>query len=223
MPNSNQDEPNWVGSEPFFLAVGRLEFQKGFDLLIDAVKQLDTHNARLVILGEGNEREKLQNQIRQAGLGERVLLPGVMANPALAYQQALFYVMSSRHEGWPMVLTEAMAAGCPVVSFACNYGPGEIIEDGVSGLLVPPGDIDGLADAMDSLLRDRHLRNRLREGGCVGLRTFAWTGSRQFGWRKTPDGHCGGKQRTWEVLPGGGVHPASGYCAHHHRSPSRWG
>jgi glycosyltransferase involved in cell wall biosynthesis len=156
---------NWDRFSPFLLAVGRLHRLKGFDQLIEAFAQLQDTNLHLIILGEGAERNNLEVLVKQLGLEKRVLLPGWVSNPLSAYRSARCYVLSSRHESWSMVLVEAMASGCPVVSFACDYGPNEIINHGISGLLVEPGDVDGLSQAIRLVLGDEDLRSRLREGG----------------------------------------------------------
>ena len=170
LPHSYQ---RWMEEHPTFLAVGRLHPQKGFDRLIQAMTiVVKNHKCQLMILGEGPERKALESQIHSLGLTDYVLLPGVVDNPFPYYAAAIAFVLPSRHEGWPMVLVEAMACGCPVISFVCPYGPDEIIEDGVSGLLVAEGDVEGLARAMERVLQDKSLRKRLGGGGIERVKRF---------------------------------------------------
>ena len=145
----------------FILAVGRLVPQKGFDRLIPAFAQLESSNLELVILGEGGLREALSEQIKQLGVEHRVHLLGTFAEPAIWYQRAKCFVLSSRYEGFSNAMIEAMSCGCPVVSFDCHHGPAEIIEDGISGLLVKEGDIDALAKSINKLLSNHQLATDL--------------------------------------------------------------
>jgi len=126
------------------LAVGRLHPLKGFDVLLRAFAQLVDYfpNWDLVILGEGAEREALQNQIEESGLEGRVSMPGRVGNLADWYEDADLYVLSSRVEGLSNTLIEAMASGLPVVAFDCETGPREIIRDGIDGVLVRPVEDD---------------------------------------------------------------------------------
>lgn len=139
------------------LAAGRLEKQKGFDLLIDAFSSLADACADwdLVILGEGAERQALEAQIASKKLNERVLLPGRVGNAGDWYQRADLYAMSSRFEGFPNTLLEALAYGLPAVSFDCLTGPADLIRDGVDGYLVQPQDGPaGLAARLAALMQD---------------------------------------------------------------------
>lgn len=156
----------------FILGVGRLHPQKGFDRLLQAFAQIAATDLHLVILGEGGERDKLRAQAEYLGIGACAHLPGAVDNPFLWYRQAACFVLSSRYEGFANVLVEAMACGCPVVSFDCHYGPSEIIEDGVSGLLVPEGDVEGLAWAIHRVLEDESLSRALRNAGKERARQF---------------------------------------------------
>jgi glycosyltransferase involved in cell wall biosynthesis len=143
------------------LAVGRLGEEKQFHVLIEAFASLAQENkdCDLVILGEGGERQALETQLRELGLGERVKLPGRAGNVGDWYRRADIFVLSSRFEGFPNVLLEAMACGCPAVSFDCQTGPREIIRNGVDGILVAPkSGADGLAMAIRRLLADEPLR-----------------------------------------------------------------
>lgn len=151
------------GGRRRLLAVGRLDRQKGFDLLLDAFDQARHRAAdwELVILGEGPERGALEAQVRAAGLSERVSLPGMVGNVGDWYAAADAFVLSSRFEGFPNALLEAMASGLPVLSADCETGPGEIIQHGVNGLLVPAGRADALGVALAGLLADAALRARL--------------------------------------------------------------
>lgn len=154
------------------LAVGRLYRQKGFDLLVPAFASLAGAHPDwdLVILGEGPERPALEALIAAEGLADRVRMPGVVGNVAHWYARADIYVMSSRFEGFPMTLTEALAAGCPAVSYDCDTGPRDLLSDEVSGLLVRPvGDVQALAMALGSMMADETARRRLA-GQAVSVR-----------------------------------------------------
>ncbi len=145
------------------VAVGRLARQKGFDLLIEAFGRSGLKNEgwRLVILGDGPERAKLEAMIAHLGLDEAVRLPGMVADPAPHLNRARIFVLPSRFEGFPNALLEAMGMGCAVIAADCPSGPREIIHHGVDGLLVPPGNIEALAQAMRDLAVDPQRAARL--------------------------------------------------------------
>ena len=145
-------------ADRFILGVGRLSWQKGFDRLLAAFHALDRPDTHLVILGQGAEESALVVLTRELGIEKRVHFPGYVPDVEIWYRNAECLVLSSRHEGWPNVLMEAMANGCPVVSFDCEYGPSEIIEHDESGLLVPEGDVEGLGRAIARVLDDDGLR-----------------------------------------------------------------
>lgn len=148
-----------IGVEgPYVVAAGRLVANKNFALLIDAFADADVF-PRLVIMGEGPERTTLQAQVAARGLGDRVLLPGFVANPFAILSRATLFALPSNAEGFPNGLVEAMACGLPVVSTNCASGPSEILA-GVSrdtvvgsltvdaGEIVPPNDVDAFAAAL---------------------------------------------------------------------------
>lgn len=166
------DDDKFKCYSPYILAVGRLHRQKGFDILIEAFSKADLGEVKLLILGEGQERKALQEMIDSRNLQSHVMLLGNHNEPYNAYRDALGFVMSSRYEGWGNVIMEAMCCRCPVISFDCDYGPSEIIEDGKSGILVPTDDMDGLADAMRNLVEYREQRERLAEGGRERVENF---------------------------------------------------
>jgi glycosyltransferase involved in cell wall biosynthesis len=145
------------------LAVGRLVSQKGFDWLITAFAMLAERypSWELVILGEGPLRPALQAQVDAADLQQRVFLPGRVGNVGQWYEYADLYVMSSRFEGFPNTLVEALAHGLPAVSFDCDTGPRDIIRHEVDGLLVPLGDVAALTADLERVMGDVNLRLRL--------------------------------------------------------------
>jgi len=142
-----------LGEPPVILAIGRLTAQKGLDVLIQAFSRVRAaRRARLLILGEGEERPALEAMVRQFGLGDDVSLPGFEPNPYPYMARAALFVLSSRWEGLPGVLIEALFCGAPVISTDCPYGPREILADGRYGVLVPVGDVHALAEAMEAAL-----------------------------------------------------------------------
>ncbi len=145
------------------VAMGRLSTEKGFDLLIDAFADVASrHDAwRLEIAGEGPQKALLQQRIERQKLGDRIELIGWVDDPARFLSRAAMFVLSSRYEGFPVALLEAMAAGLAVVSFDCDSGPREIVRQEVDGLLVSSGDPQALADAIERLMEDPKLRQRL--------------------------------------------------------------
>lgn len=147
------------------LCVGRLQKQKGFDVALRAMSLLGPACAdwRLVILGEGPERRDLERLRAELGLGDRACLAGQVADPWPWLRQAGIFLMSSRSEGFPNALTEAMAAGLPVISTDCPSGPADIITPGVDGLLVPVEDPAAMAKALAQLIDSGDLRTRFAQ------------------------------------------------------------
>lgn len=148
---------------PTLVAVGRLTRQKGFDILLDAfaVMASDLPDWHLTIWGEGPERAALEAQRDRLGLNGRVTMPGETEVPRGWIAAADAFVLSSRYEGWANVVAEAMAGGLPVVAFDCDFGPADIIDHDVNGLLVEPESAVALASALRTLLADQALRDRL--------------------------------------------------------------
>lgn len=145
------------------LGVGRLHEQKGFADLISAfVKALgDRQDWDLFLVGEGELRPELERLARESGAGDRIHLPGRTGDIAPWYSRADLFVLSSLTEGFPNVLLEAMASGTAVISTNCDFGPADIIRDGVDGCLVPVGDVDALAACVRALADDPSKRVRL--------------------------------------------------------------
>lgn len=142
-------------NHPFFgsrviLGAGRLTAQKDFKTLIEAFKivKRKRENIKLIILGEGEERKRLEELIDKLGLKEYVSMPGFVENPYPYMRKASVFALSSRWEGFGVVLVEALACGTPVVSTDCPSGPAEILANGKFGKLVPPADPGKIADAI---------------------------------------------------------------------------
>lgn len=146
------------------LAVGRLSEEKGFHHLINIFKNLadDFPDWKLVILGDGPDRQALETQVSSLGLQDRIRLPGRAGNIGQWYSLSDLYVMSSRFEGFPNTLAEAMAHGLPAISFDCDTGPRDIIRHDVDGLLVAAGDITALEVALRRLMKDKCTRLQFR-------------------------------------------------------------
>ncbi|WP_118841562.1 glycosyltransferase [Salinibacter ruber] len=160
------DHP-WFQDEapPVVLGAGRLERQKDFKTLIRAFKLVrEGRPARLVILGKGSQKKELRALAQSLGVGEDVLLPGFVDNPFKYMARVDAFVLSSRFEGLPGVLIQAMATGCPVVSTDCPSGPQEILEGGRYGPLVPIGNVEAMARGMQKILNNPTETGKLKRG-----------------------------------------------------------
>jgi glycosyltransferase involved in cell wall biosynthesis len=151
------DDPGYV------LYVGRLDYPKGLPDLVDAAQRvLERHGVEFVITGKGPQRESLERRVEEAGIEDRVRFTGYVPRERQIrlYQNATAFVLPSHYEGLPTVLLEAMACGTPAVATTVGGCP-EVIEDGVDGLLVQPGDPPALSDAIATLVADPELRARM--------------------------------------------------------------
>lgn len=159
--------------ERLLVACGRLTEQKGYpDLLRALVRVRERQPARLWVLGEGPDRPQLERLRASLGLDDVVDFMGFCANPYARMAAADVFVLSSLWEGFGNVIVEAMAAGAPVVVTDCPYGPGEIVEQGTSGLLSPVADPATLAQNILRVLEDESLRSRLIQGGQQRAKAF---------------------------------------------------
>jgi len=150
------------GEPPVILSVGRLTKQKDYPTLIRAFALVHRERpARLMILGEGEERPKLEALIQELSLDDDVSLPGFVDNPYAYMARSAVFVLSSAWEGLPTVLIEAMAVGTPVVATDCPSGPAEILEGGKWGKLVPVGDVEALAEAIARKISSPMQKSRL--------------------------------------------------------------
>jgi glycosyltransferase involved in cell wall biosynthesis len=152
--NEPLDHP-WFepGQPPVLVAVGRLQQQKDYPMLLQAFAQVRrSQPARLLILGEGRERPMLEALIKELNLEDDVGLPGFVMNPYAYIARASLFVLSSRWEGLPTVLIEALCCGTPAVSTDCPSGPREILRKGKYGTLTPVGDAAAFAQAIAAAL-----------------------------------------------------------------------
>jgi glycosyltransferase involved in cell wall biosynthesis len=158
---------------PFIVAAGRLEYQKGHDVLLkafagsQAARDLD-----LVILGRGTLEASLKQQAADLGVAERVSFPGFTDNPWAWIAKADLFVLPSRWEGFPSVVAETLACAAPALVTACDFGPREVVEHGRSGWVVPPDDVGAFRAAMDMLLRRPDLTQQFRRNGPVRAASF---------------------------------------------------
>ncbi|SFL31949.1 glycosyltransferase family 4 protein [Proteiniphilum acetatigenes] len=142
------------------LSAGRLTYQKGFDLLVDIAEIVlkKYFDWKWIILGEGKDRQQIEDKINNSGLQNHVILKGNVKNINEFYNQASIFVLTSRYEGFGLVLTEAKSFKLPCVSFACKAGPSEIIEDGVNGFLVECFNMEKMANRIMTLIESKDLR-----------------------------------------------------------------
>jgi len=157
------------------LAVGRLNYQKGFEFLLDAWKTVSEEHPdwELRIAGTGELEKQLKDQARCLGIDSSVRFLGLISNVGEEYLNSSIYAMSSRFEGFPMVLLEAMSFGLPVVSFDCHTGPADIIKDGEDGILVENSDVNGLARGICRLIEDESLRKTMSLNARKNIRRFS--------------------------------------------------
>ena len=178
--------PKWadqVFAKRTILAVGRLEPEKGFDTLLPAFAEL-VHkrglDLNLLILGDGEERARLEELARRLEVSDRVFMPGFQDNPYPFFAPAEVFVLSSRWEGLGLVLLEAMALGLPVISTDCPHGPREITKGGRCGLLVPPDNVAALAEATYTAIESADRRAALSAAGAALVEEYGVGQVRSF-------------------------------------------
>ena len=173
--NTGGGEAHCALPEKFMLATGRLELQKGFDLLLHAlalaVKKCP--DIRLIVAGEGSQREVLQELCSSLGLEEHVSFPGIFPRLDLVMHRAMGFVLSSRYEGFCNTMLEALGHGLPVLAFDCPAGPGEVLRGSGAGILVEAENIEELAQAMTVMWTDEALRKRLAAQAPSALTPYA--------------------------------------------------
>jgi glycosyltransferase involved in cell wall biosynthesis len=164
-------------SRPLILAMGRLARQKGFDFLLEAFyrSRLMENGWHLAILGEGDAHATLELQAAALGITEALTLPGHVSQIGRWLASAGIFVLSSRYEGFPNALLEAMQMGKACISFDCPSGPRDLVEHDRNGLLVTPEDVQGLSEALQRLAADPDLRKRLGANASDVNRQFSPT------------------------------------------------
>jgi glycogen synthase len=169
-----EDPFSGVG-RPRILLVGRLAPQKGVSTLVEAAGLLKDPSAQVLLVGDGPERPKLEREAKRIGVGDRVRFLGFFAHDRLpaVLAHADLLVLPSLYEELGTVLLEAMQAALPIVASRTGGIP-DVIEDGINGLLVPPGEPEALAHAINHLLADRDLARRLSEGARERAKDYDW-------------------------------------------------
>ncbi|NLB35597.1 MAG: glycosyltransferase, partial [Elusimicrobia bacterium] len=163
------------GTQPLIGAMGGLETHKGFDILLRAFSEYTMEKpARLLIIGEGSQRKNLERLAADLGVKREVSFCGYQANPyPLLKECDLFVLSSSKYEGFPNVILEAMALAVPVISSDVRSGPADIITPGLSGILVSPGSDKAITEAIDRVLGDKNYREELIKGAVERASDFA--------------------------------------------------
>ena len=169
---------SWFTAEqtPIIVSSGRLCEQKGFDTLIKAFALLKTKlPCRLMILGEGPDRQKLESLIRKLDLSELVALPGRVSNPWKYVARSDLFVLASRWEGWPSALMEAMSFGVPVITTDCPGDGKKMVENGVNGIIVPTDQVEALANSMLKILSHKTEWRILLEKAKTNIQQYDYT------------------------------------------------
>lgn len=161
----NEEKTSLPFKKPFILGVGRLNKQKGFDILIRAFGKISNQYPEwnLIILGDGQERAALETLITELKYTEKILLPGYVNHPHACMKEADIFIFPSRYEGFGNAFLEAMACGCPVIATSCDFGPKEVIKSGENGILVEKENPEIMANALEMLINDETLRKKLGE------------------------------------------------------------
>ncbi|SEJ33203.1 Glycosyltransferase involved in cell wall bisynthesis [Dyadobacter sp. SG02] len=167
IPNPMFLEEQKVNENPSktVISVGRLTFQKGYDMLMDAWAGLPAElrkEWKLLIIGDGEDKPTLENKMTALGIHDSVELVGATKAVFSYFEKAAIFCLSSRFEGLPMVLLEALAFHLPIVSFDCDTGPAELIENGQNGILVEAGNVNKMTQSLAALMQDGDLRTRMR-------------------------------------------------------------
>lgn len=157
------------------IAVGRIQHQKGFDTLTDVFAIVHKKHPDWIvnIYGDGNDREKIEKYIRQRGLESIVILKGRTTDIFSAMREASFFILSSRFEGFGMVIAEAMTQGLPAVSFDCPTGPSDIIQTSINGILVENQNIQAMADAICYMIENPDERMRMGKNAMQMVKKFS--------------------------------------------------
>ena len=150
-----------VQREKIILGVGRLNNVKGFDMLIKAFSKVSSNDWKLIIAGEGKERTTLENLITEYNLINKVELVGLIEDMEYYYKRSSIFILSSRSEGFPGALCEAMGYGCASIAFDCPTGPKEIIKNGENGILIEPNNIQLLTKEIEVLINNETTRKRI--------------------------------------------------------------
>ena len=161
----SKKEPSMALPGDYLLHVGRLNVnQKAHDILLNAFKKLHSFHPdlKLILVGDGPDKEQIEAIIKNMNLAESVIPAGWQENIFAFMARAKALVLCSRHEGWPNVLVEAMACGCPVIATDCQTGPREILGNSKYGLLVPVDDPEALAHSVEKLLTDKSRRTHFQ-------------------------------------------------------------
>jgi glycosyltransferase involved in cell wall biosynthesis len=155
-------------------AAGRLKPEKNYPLLLDAFAAARLPKpSRLIILGEGSEKQRLEDQCARLKIKDRVMFLGFKVNPYQYIARSDVFVLSSDFEGFPCVLLEAMACATPIIATDCPSGPGELIISGESGILTPVGDARAMTSALEKMLIDRDYAVKLKENGLIKAQKYS--------------------------------------------------